>query len=116
MSKTGTKIIPPPTSISLAKSPEAKPVIINNNQRNSLIVIVIVIEMEKVTYWPIASLFIRAPSFGFLKPLHRATQFLRLGRARIIHDTNYWPPLCPLVPLFVLEHQLPFSVLQKLIR
>jgi hypothetical protein len=34
------------------------------------------------------SLFIRAPDFGFLKPLHRATQFLRFGRARIIHDTN----------------------------
>ena len=47
MSKTGTKMIPPPTSISLAKSPEAKPVIINNNQRNSLIVIIMAIEMEK---------------------------------------------------------------------
>jgi len=34
------------------------------------------------------SLFIRAPDFGFLKPLHRATQFLRFSRARITHDTN----------------------------
>ena len=34
------------------------------------------------------SLFIHSLDFGFLKPLHRATQFLRFGRARIIHDTN----------------------------
>ena len=34
------------------------------------------------------SLFIRALNFGFLKPLRRATQFLRFGRARIIRDTN----------------------------
>ena len=36
----------------------------------------------------LVSLFFRALDFGFLKPLHRATQFLRFGRARIIHDTN----------------------------
>jgi len=36
----------------------------------------------------LVSLFIRALDFGFLKPLHRATQVLRFGRARIIHDTN----------------------------
>ena len=36
----------------------------------------------------LVSLFIRALNFGFLKPLRRATQFLRFGPARIIHDTN----------------------------
>ena len=40
------------------------------------------LELESV------SLFIRALDFVFVKPLHRATQFLRFGRARIIHDTN----------------------------
>jgi hypothetical protein len=43
------------------------------------------------TQFLLVSLFIRAPDFGFLKPLHRATQFLRFGRARIIHDTNQFP-------------------------